>query len=52
MSKDVTPQLVRVLRINESPEVTETCLELVTNLAETGNKKFSVFIFACISQLS
>lgn len=37
VSKDVTPQLVRVLRINESPEVIETCLELITNIAETGN---------------
>ncbi|XP_027228646.1 rap1 GTPase-GDP dissociation stimulator 1 isoform X2 [Penaeus vannamei] len=35
VSRDITPQLVRVLKINESAEVTETCLELVTNLAET-----------------
>ncbi|XP_050717360.1 rap1 GTPase-GDP dissociation stimulator 1-like isoform X1 [Eriocheir sinensis] len=42
VSKDVTPQLVRVLRINESPEVIETCLELVTNLAETECVKTQV----------
>lgn len=42
VSRDITPQLVRVLKINESAEVTETCLELVTNLAETGN--FFVFL--------
>lgn len=42
VSKDITPQLVCVLRINESPEVTETCLELVTNLAETECVKTQV----------
>ncbi|XP_045609416.1 rap1 GTPase-GDP dissociation stimulator 1 isoform X2 [Procambarus clarkii] len=42
VSRDITPQLVRVLRINESPEVTETCLELVTNLAETECVKTQV----------
>ncbi|KAG0729258.1 Rap1 GTPase-GDP dissociation stimulator 1 [Chionoecetes opilio] len=42
VSKDVTPQLVRVLRINESPEVIETCLELITNLAETECVKTQV----------
>lgn len=43
VSKDVTPQLVRVLRINESPEVIETCLELITNLAETGNNNHLLY---------
>ncbi|XP_045135546.1 rap1 GTPase-GDP dissociation stimulator 1-like isoform X3 [Portunus trituberculatus] len=42
VSKDVTPQLVRVLRINESPEVIETCLELITNIAETECVKTQV----------
>lgn len=35
ISRDITGQLVRVLKVNESAEVTETCLELITNLAET-----------------
>ncbi|KAG7160979.1 Rap1 GTPase-GDP dissociation stimulator 1-A-like [Homarus americanus] len=43
VSRDITPHLVRVLRINESPEVTETCLELVTNLAETDESMGIVY---------
>ncbi|CAL4101912.1 unnamed protein product, partial [Meganyctiphanes norvegica] len=35
ISRNITGQLVRVLKVNESAEVTETCLELITNLAET-----------------
>lgn len=36
VSRDITPQLVRVLRVNQSPEVIETALELVSNLADNG----------------
>ncbi|XP_064087915.1 rap1 GTPase-GDP dissociation stimulator 1-B-like [Macrobrachium nipponense] len=42
VSRDITPQLVRVLKINESAEVTETALELITNIAETECVKTQV----------
>lgn len=46
ISKDITPQLIKILNFNESAEVTETCLELITNLAETGKSTLtSVFSF-------
>ncbi|RXG68143.1 Rap1 GTPase-GDP dissociation stimulator 1-A [Armadillidium vulgare] len=35
ISKNITPYLVNILNCNESAEVVETCLELITNLAET-----------------
>ncbi|KAK7086367.1 Rap1 GTPase-GDP dissociation stimulator 1 [Halocaridina rubra] len=42
VTRDITPQLVKVLRINESAEVTETALELITNIAETESVKTQV----------
>ncbi|KAK3876221.1 hypothetical protein Pcinc_018972 [Petrolisthes cinctipes] len=36
VSRDITPQLVRVLKVNQSPEVIETALELVSNLADNA----------------
>ena len=50
VSRDITPQLVKVLKVTESAEVTETCLELITNLAETGKfffKEFDICKFFC-----
>ncbi|XP_076034055.1 visceral mesodermal armadillo-repeats isoform X2 [Oratosquilla oratoria] len=39
VARDISPQLVKVLNVNESAEVTETCLELISNLAEPESVK-------------
>ena len=40
ISKNISSYLAKVLKENNSPEIIETCLELISNLADTGNMIF------------